>query len=368
VSNYVKGITELARDDDDAGNRTREVEYIVHRDTVTDGPDQVLTTAGLPAYGDSYQDGLGHSDHYCFCTAYKKVRRHQFTKEVGHWWSVVRRFTTVPPRGRCKAEEVQSPFDTPPEISVRTVKYTTEPLLDKDDSPIMTSSHEFVRGPQNEWELGDVQIKIKCAVLDPQLPVLTQMKDTLNAYDLWGYPPRTIKLSDVEVDLRFLGNCYQYADRTLTFDARYRARRGVLDWLPRTGTGTQQVRELEPDSYYETWDRYVVDEGTKVLNGKWVTVGGTNVWQLINIGGATPDKENPQHFIRFQDRQGNVGRVILNGHGVPADTFVTHGSGTGTSDPVGAGRILIAYYGESDFSILERLPMSLFPLVMPDEV
>lgn len=361
MANYVQGPKTLAREDDEAGHRTREVLYLVHRDTTTDGPDEALTTAGLPTFGDSYVDGLGHTDPWCFCTQYKSVRRHQVESERGHWWAVTRRFTTVPAKGRCKGEEVQHPLDVLPEVNVKTVRFTEEGMVDRFGYPILTSSHEFIRGPQNEWELSHLQIRIKCAVSDPQTPALCQMKDTVNAFAIWGFPPRTVKLSEFELDARFMGNCAEYADRLLVFDVRFRARDGVMNHVTGTGTGTEVIRTLLESDDYETWDRYVIDEGTKCIKGNYNKAG---VFTPETIGGAQPDPLNPSHFTVWKDRNGNTGRVLLDGEGRPASTFLTGASGTGTKFTGDAGRTFIEYYGESDFSLLERLPTGIFPLVM----
>lgn len=364
MPNLVKGPIEIALDVDDAGNRSRTVRYRVQRTSAYDTPDNVLTTTGLPTYGDSYVDGLGGYDQYCVCTARKRVYRDQYPEEPGNWWCVERTFTTVPPKGRCKSDDVQHPLDTPPDVQVTTTRFTDEPTLDRHRAPIFTSSHEFIRGPQNEWERSHIQVKIKGAVSDPQFPALTQMVDTVNKYTIWGFPPRTVKLSAFELTPRFLGGgCEEYADRTLTFDVKYRARVGVTDSLTTTGTGTETVHRLIEDEDYETWDRAVVDEGTKLLKGKYV--GGVYVVGTVGVGGAAPNPDNPSHFIRAVDVKGNPIRVILNGNGLPAETVITGASGTGTTFSGDVGRIEIEYYGESDFALLERLPTGLFPLVMP---
>jgi hypothetical protein len=60
----------------------------------------------------------------------------------------------------------------------------------------------------------------------------------------------------------------------------------------------------------------VLDEGTKALNGKWNY--STGVWDLLPVRpGVNPDPQNPSHFIRFKDRNGENAKVILDGEGRP---------------------------------------------------
>ena len=86
----------------------------------------------------------------------------------------------------------------------------------------------------------------------------------------------------------------------------------VTSVLTPTGTGTSTTEELVQDEYYETWDRYVADEGTKVLNGHW-GLPGTPIagrWVLDDINGSAPDPTNPNHFKRFVDRNGIGSRLV----------------------------------------------------------
>ena len=376
---------------DREGNRTYKVRYLVSRADPDDGPAAVLSTAGLPAFGAAYNDekGDGALEAWAFCTFESEVARHGVPDgEVGYWWTVDKTFTTVSPRGRDLSQMASAPGAAahppgkgdptdqqanPPQISISFVRYTEEAVTDYLDRPITNSAHELIRGQKNEWDMNRVQIKIKQAVtIDAlQLPTLCQMVDTVNSLTLWGFPPRTIKLSEAPVEWRWHSNGQPYFDRTLTFDVRYRARQNVTSVLTPTGTGTSTTEELAQDEYYETWDRYVADEGTKVLNGHWGLPGTPTAgrWVLDNINGSAPDPTNPNHFKRFVDRNGNTARVLLDGGGLPADTIVVIGTGSGgvptetTLAPV--GRRLIKFYGQSDFSKIPHLPTSLVPLVIP---
>ena len=163
----------------------------------------------------------------------------------------------------------------------------------------MCSSWEQLRGPAVEFDRNRLQIVIQqnvgSAYQGYQLP--KSMMDTLNMYPLWGFNPRQVKLSSFKFDRKLYGSCFVYYPRTLTFDIRDNG-----------------------------FDGNILDEGTKVLSGHWNTAGH---WVLDKINGQDPDPMDPSHFIRFQDRNGNTSRVILNGRGLPATAMI--GTGTGTA-------------------------------------
>jgi hypothetical protein len=136
------------------------------------------------------------------------------------------------------------------------------------------------------------------ALLGYQLPAA--MIDTVNDSPLWGFPARTIKLSAAPWEAKYWGSCAVYYQRTLEFDIRFR---------------------IMEDGTIETWDRFLQDEGTKVLYGQWGVVSGATVWQLLNLPGTinTGDSRNPLHFIKVPDLNGNhLGKIPLNGRGMPA--------------------------------------------------
>lgn len=102
------------------------------------------------------------------------------------------------------------------------------------------------------------------------------------------------------------------------------------------------------------WDRDLLDEATKVLNGYHHPDG---YWQTMFVdeeGTIDPDPNNPAHFIRYTDRQGNPAKVILNGNGIPYDTGSLT---TGTADDT-PGNIHVEKYPQGNLLLL-GIPLEL---------
>lgn len=354
---YLRGgprTIKLTRDEN--GYREYEVTHIVACDpTAGEGPGDALEVSGLPQPGDTLDlnlagSGTAYVDTYVYCQVEAEVTIHD--EQEGDWpkyYLVKQKFHNRGDDKKCRTTPVDDPLLEPQRISGSFIKFVEEATLDRNGDPILTSSYEFIRGPQNEWDANRPQVVIEQNVSSLELTLCAQMVDTLNNHTLWGVPPRCIKLSDVAWERKFHGACYVYYTRRLTFDIRYRRTSGV-DSIGVTGTGTSTSVGLEAviSGEYETFDREVLDEGTKALHGHWSETTGNYV--LDNIGGAAPSAANPHHFSRFKDRNGENTRVILNGAGLPADTTI--GTGTATSAAGGFGRIRIEKYGESDFLLL----------------
>ena len=196
----------------------------------------------------------------------------------------------------------------------------------------MSSSHEPFRGPQVEFDGGRDQVIIEQNVADLELALCTSLRNKLNDDVLWGLAARRIKLSDFSWEELWYGSCIYYYKRIFTFDIRN-----------------------NPDDLF---DRTLLDEGTKVLNGDWNRTLGA--WADVAIpgysGSPNPDPDNPQHFNRYKDWFGENTRVILDGKGRPASTITALGTGTqfgtGTDSTDEAGQHLVEYYDEADLTQL----------------
>ena len=280
---------------DEEGHRTYQVEHIVECG-VADGPANVLQTPGLPEAGDEWQFG-DDVDIWAFCREDKKLTKMMSRDgEPNTHWLVESTFSTKPPpreKSRCQDERVEDPLLEPAKVGGSSTNKVEEALTDRFGFPVRTSSHELIRGPQNEWDVGLDTIKIEQNVATAfQGYVLPSLfKNCVNAYPLWGFSPRCIKLVASPWERVFYGRCSVYYKRSLEF---------LID--PRTH------------------DREILDEGTKALHGHFDAVSGDYVLDLI--GGELPQYYNAQHFIRFKDRNGENTRVVLNGRGCPASVNV----------------------------------------------
>ncbi len=313
------------------GHRTYKIKF---RTVVSpgEGPAAAIQTPGLPLPGALWIVD-NDIDVYAWCRFEADVQP-VYQVEPCREFDVEFTFSTKPTELRkCQTQQFGDPLLEPQKVSGSSKNHTEEVMYDRFGNPILTSSWELVRGPVVEFEYSTSQVVIEQNVAILNLALCNAMVNTLNDAALWGLPARTIKLSDFTWERKFYGTCNVYYTRRFVFDAKYRI------------TGYGQI---------ESWDRIALDEGAKVLNGRWNPT--TGAWTVIAIGGVTPDYLNPSHFIRYKDRQGENARVVLNGFGVPADTQITQGTsgiglGTGTNSGT-PGAIYIERYDQTNFLLL----------------
>lgn len=288
MTTRIEGIRVWDGSRDAEGWRTFTVTHLIKAES-TDGPYRVMNTSGLPLPGTFWNFG-GDQDVWSWCRPDMEVKPHDHKEgDPTVYWTVTQTFSNKPDESatkRCQDTQTENPLLEPAKVSGSLTKTQVEAVYDRFGRPIVTSSWELIRGPLNEWDNNrpSIEIEQNVATLDGYL--LESMIDTVNSAILWGRPRRTVKFSNYSWDKIWYGQCAYYYKRKLRFDINY-----------------------------ETWDRDLLDEGTKVLNGKWNTT--TREWELININGAAPDKNNPNHFIRFTDFNANLARVILDGNGEP---------------------------------------------------
>lgn len=297
---------------DKEGHRTLKITYLVKTTSVNDGPRVVMDTPGLGVIGSVYAVG-NDLDPWMFLMPERTISIHSEKEgDPARFWAVELNYSTRIESRRCQDEQIEDPLLEPDRISGSFIKFTKEVMRDKDGNAIRTSSHEIIRGPQVEFDDNRPTVTIEQNVASLGLETFSQMIDTLNDGPMWGLAARRVKLSNVSWSRKIYGTCNYYYTRSFEFEVNYNG-----------------------------WDKEALDEGTKVLHGHWEdtgtgTSGGSN-WVLDNIDGSPPDKDNPQHFDRYKDRNGENTRVILNGQGEPL------------ADGQNPVFIDIAYYSESNF-------------------
>lgn len=299
----------LARDEE--GHRDYTIVHLVQGE-IGDGPYQVLNTPGLPVPG-NYWIVDSDIDLWAWCRADARVSIHEEKEgDPVTIWRVEQRFSTKPPsrdKQRCQDQQIENPLLEPAKISGSGVKYSEEATHDRFNKPIASSSHEQLRGQQVEFDKNRPSVRIEMNVPLLNLALLASLVDCVNSSTMWGLPRRCIKLSNYTWERKFHGLCSVYYTWVLDFDINY-----------------------------STFDRDLLDEGTKVLNGHWDEDTGAWVLDAIDTDGTQPDAANPQHFIRFKDRNDENARVVLNGAGLPAGApNLTATAVEGCDDFSGAG-------------------------------
>lgn len=318
---------------------------------------------------------------------------------------------------------VENPLLVPDRISGGTTKYTEEATQDRSSHPILNSAFERFKGPTVEFDKSRATVRVVQNRSTLGLATLTGLVNCLNSSTLWGHAARKVKFSSFSWEKKYYAGTNVYYERTLEFEVRD-----------------------------ETFDRYVLDEGTMALNGHWdgdewvldninqlttprkptltsaedgLVVGSYSyrvsavdangetlasppapitleegrtvvvTWSAVpgaveynvyrsavdstvfldatdltfytddgtsggteedlpeeNTTGTSPVATNPRHFRRYQDKNGENARVILDGAGKPA---VVTDLETGETN---AGYKLVEYYFQRDFTPL-GLPASL---------
>jgi len=297
---------------DDEGHRTYNVSFLAVTDDVLDGPYSVAYgISGLPLPGVSFWAYGNDIDTEAICTPATKVSLFNHVEGQPHnWWRFDYLFSTKRNIKRCQDTNITDPLMEPDRLSGSFAKYTKEVMKDKDGLYIRSSSHEIIRGSQVEFDHNRPTVRIEQNKLNLGLSLFAPMIDNVNASPMWGLPARCVKLSNVSWERKLYGSCTFYYTRTFEFD---------ID--------------------YNTFDKAVMDEGTKALNGRWKNDG---TWELvpINASSGAPDPNNPSHFMRMKDRNGENMRVILDGAGKPL------------TDPANAVYRDVKYYQETDFFTL----------------
>ena len=294
------------------GERIYTITHVVTAD-VTDGPRTIMNTPGLPAIG-SIWNFDSDIDVWAFCSPVMTVIP-MVKNEKNTGWTVEQKFMT--PRllsERCQDDSIEDPLLEPMRISGSFTKYTQEENKDKDGNLILSSSHELFRGPLVEFDKNRPTVQIGQNKSALGLETFSEMIDTVNDSTLWGLGPRKVKLSNVSWERKLYGTCNFYYTRNFEFDINF-----------------------------DTFDRNIVDEGTKVLRGRYLsceTGTGTaaTIWEVSAAASGDPD--NPLSFQRFKDCHGENTRTLLDGAGAPL------------TDKTALVFVEFARYSESNFLLL----------------
>lgn len=239
---------------DEKGFRVYKTKWKVNT-AVTDGPAIAFNCPGLPVPGSAWSFQNDY-DPWVWCRLNKTVKPAPNANKDGapvKQWIVEIEFSNKPigsggnqdGGGGCQEEQIDDPLLQEPRVSGSFREEKT------DDPNIKSSSHEPFTGPQNEWDDDKPTIEIEQNVAVLELGLLAEMANTVNDAELWGCPARTIKFKPGPWEKKHYGQCYPYYTRKLTFDVNI-----VLN---------------EDGEQVSGWDRDLLDEGTKCLNGRWAS-------------------------------------------------------------------------------------------------
>lgn len=283
-------------------SRTYRVTYQVKINPDLHGPYTAINAAGLPLVGSVWNDcpdpDIANEDVWAYFTAERSASPWKSDKPFDNQFMSVECVATTKPRQDCIAEGTDNPLAVPDRIRVETINYNKEAVYDRFDQPILNSAWEQIRGHQVEFDNHRLRVYVEqnSAALD--LDLIQSLMHHLNNAPLWGFPARTIKLSQFEGEPKYTGNCTKYHLRRLVFDIA------------------------------DDFDRCILDEGTKALRGKWdknpasLTYGQYVLGTFVNPFTAAVvrvDPNNPRDFVQYKDWEGQPTRVILNGNGRPYD-------------------------------------------------
>lgn len=316
-------------------SRTYHVTYQVRIDPNNHGPYTAVNAGGLPEVGAVWNDcpdpAVRNEDVWAYFTAERSATPWKSDKPSDNQYMAVECVATTKPRQDCISDLNDNPLSVPDRIRVETVNYQYEAVYDRFGIPIVNSAWEQIRGRQVEFDAHRLRVYIdqNSATLD--LASVQALMQHLNDATLWGFPARHVKLSHFEGEPKYYTDCSKYWLRRFVFDIA------------------------------DDFDRCVLDEGTRVLRGKWdknpasATYGQYVLGTNINPISGTPvpvDPNNPRDFIQYQDWMGNPTRVILDGAGAPYDPV--YGTGTTRIE----GQICFEYYDEGNLLLL-GIPLSL---------
>lgn len=311
---------------DSEGHRNYFITFMVEVDSKNEGPAVAFQAEGLPVPGATWAFS-SDVDDWAWCQLECDVAMEKADPDCVHFF-LTYQFSTRPLRfdkghnlagvpgfGDSSGGDLgpTDPLIEFPKISGNFVKFTEEGTEDRFGRPIRTSSHEQIRGAQNEWEDQRPTIRIEWNTpLFEDVALVYAMRNHVNPFPLWGFNRRCIKLVPQTWERKFHGVVSQYFTIVVDFE----------------------INE-------KTWDRDMLDEGTKALQGDWDrTEGSATYHQYVPAvdpdTGDDLDPNNPLNFVRFKDWNDENTKVVLNGAGLPFDPEAAGGyKDTGFASPGG---------------------------------
>lgn len=307
---------------DREGFRDYRITHRVEVDPEVHGPGAAYQfTPGLPEVGGAWDEGE-LLDQWAFFTQEATVEQVGRTPD-NKFFDITQVATNRPTRD-CATNGGDNPLTFPDRVQIRSINYQKEGVYDQFGEPMRNSAFEQYRGSQVEFDAHRLQVYIEQNAASLELDLVQSLMHHLNDASMWGFAPRTIKLSEFSAEPKYYTTCQKYWLRRFTFDIA------------------------------DDFDRCLLDEGTKVLRGGWDRNPTSDTYgqYVIALDEDGPfgrvSAEDPKNFIRYKDWHGENTRVILNGRGIPWDP---EGNTTGTADD-NPGSNCFEYYPEGNHLLL----------------
>lgn len=241
------------------GYRTYSITHRVAIDRDTMGPLTALeVTPGLPEPGSVWDEG-GIADEWAYFTQEATVE--QVGQEENNLFFDVTQVATSDPTGECPEDVKEDPLAINDRIKIESTDLRKEAIFDRDGNLIVNSAFEQYRGSQVEFDDSKLRVVIEQNAAHLDLDLIDSLMHHTNDAPLWGFDIGCVKLSKLEAEPKYYTNCAKYYLRRFTFDI---------------------------DS--EGFTRYLLDEGTKVLHGRWDQNLGTGCTLSLTVsptGGIT---------------------------------------------------------------------------------
>lgn len=241
---------------DRKGYRRYEVVHRVQVDRDVHGPLSVIElTPGLPEPGSRwYEPDI--EDTWAFFTQELKVD--PVGRESNNNFYDVTQYATNDPTDECAEELKDDPLSINDRIRVESINYQREQIFDANGDAIINSAWEQYRGPQVEFDDNRIQVVIEQNAGNLELDLIDSLMHHVNDQVMWGFAIGTIRLTSFSADPKYHTNCDKYWLRRFTF-------------------------EVDTNTHVRT----LLDEGTKVLHGRWDQNKGTGcILDLVVTAGV----------------------------------------------------------------------------------
>lgn len=374
---------------DAEGHRTYKIKHRVAV-PINEGPYSALyNTPGLPLPGSVWSID-NDFDEWAYCTQEASVEPVAEEGDPNEFFDIEQIFTTKP-AVLCPDDSgnFEDPLLKADIISGGFIRYTEEASKDRNDQPLLTTSWEQLRGPQVEFDRNRAQVKIRQNVADLELDILADYIDSVNTFPQWGFNERCVKFSGCTWQKHYHVDCSVYYTRELEFEINVNTfDKTVIDegtkslpghWDNATG---RFIRDLAASVAYNgnttngDPNVTITDGGTKIVVGHVVEGTGIPIGTtVLSIAlptvtlsanatataagvklkfGVTANKDNPKHFVRFKDRNNENTRVLLSASGYPWDPDTVNEY----TDDDELSTIIVERYVERDHANL-RIPSTI---------